>query len=53
MTIDKYFDEVKSLCHKISKLDSTTVISESRIKRIIAHGWRPKFGSFVTAVQGW
>lgn len=28
-------------------------ISKSRIKRIIVHGLRPEFGSFVIVVQGW
>lgn len=53
MTIDKYFNKVKSLCHENFKLDPTAAISESRIKRIIVHGLRPEFESFIIDIKGW
>ena len=53
MTIDNYFSKVKSLYCEISELDPLTVIYEYRIKRIIVHGLRPEFKSFVTAIQVW
>ncbi|XP_031287178.1 uncharacterized protein LOC116145883 [Pistacia vera] len=54
MTIAQYFHKVKSICHKISELDPTAPIGETRIKRIIIiHGLRPEYRGFVTAVQGW
>jgi hypothetical protein len=53
MTITQYFTKVKSLCHKISELDPASNISESRIRRIIIHGLRPEYRSFITVVQGW
>ena len=53
MTVDEYFNKVKSLCCKISELDLTTIISKSRIKRIIFYGLRLEFRSFVTIIQGW
>ena len=53
MTITQYFTKVKSLCHKISKLDPASNISDSRMRRIIIHGLRLEYRSFVAAIQGW
>ena len=54
MTITQYFTKVKSFCREmISELDPASNISESRIKRIIIHGLRPEYRSFIAAVQGW
>ncbi len=53
MTITQYFTKVKSLCCEISRLDPTSNISESRIRRIIIHGLRHKYRSFIASVQGW
>jgi hypothetical protein len=44
---------VKTLCREISELDTEAPIGETRMKRIIIHGLRPEFRSFVAAVQGW
>lgn len=38
--------------HEISKLDSIIIISKFRMKRIIVHGLRLEFKSFVTTIQG-
>lgn len=51
--IAQYFHKVKFICHEISNLDSTTAIGEARIKRIIIHGLKPEYRSFVGIVQGW
>ncbi|XP_023763067.2 retrovirus-related Pol polyprotein from transposon TNT 1-94 [Lactuca sativa] len=53
MTIAQYFHKVKSICREITELDPQSVIAEARMKRIIIHGLRPEYRSFVTAVQGW
>nr|KAJ0192430.1 hypothetical protein LSAT_V11C800427740 [Lactuca sativa] len=53
MTIAQYFHKVKSICREITKLDPQSVIAEARMKRIIIHGLRPEYRSFITAVQGW
>ena len=53
LTINKYFNKVKSLCREISELDSTSTISESRMRRIIIHGLRPEYRGFIAAIQGW
>lgn len=53
MTIPQYFHKVKSLCREIGELDSQALIGEPRMKRIIIHGLKPEFRSFVAAVQGW
>ena len=53
MTITQYFIKVKSLYRKISELDPTSNIFDSRMRRIIIHGLRPKYRSFVAAIQGW
>ena len=53
MTITQYFTKVKSLCCEISELDPASNISDSRMRRIIIHGLRPKYRSFVAAIQGW
>nr|KAJ0228004.1 hypothetical protein LSAT_V11C100003310 [Lactuca sativa] len=44
---------VKSICREITELDPQFVIAEARMKRIIIHGLRLEYRSFVTAVQGW
>nr|DAD23742.1 TPA_asm: hypothetical protein HUJ06_025205 [Nelumbo nucifera] len=53
MPIVQYFHKVKSLCREISELDPKAPIGETRIKRIIIHGLRPKYRGFVAAIQGW
>nr|KAJ0205253.1 hypothetical protein LSAT_V11C500244610 [Lactuca sativa] len=53
MTIAQYFHKVKLICREITELDPQSVIAEARMKRIIIHGLRPEYRSFVTAVQGW
>jgi len=53
MTIAQYFHKVKSLCREISKLDPEAPIGDTRMKRIIIHGLKPEFRSFVAAIQGW
>ncbi|KAL0377901.1 UNVERIFIED_CONTAM: Retrovirus-related Pol polyprotein from transposon RE1 [Sesamum radiatum] len=47
------WEYVKSLCREISELDPEAPIGEARMKRIIIHGLKPEFRSFVAAVQGW
>nr|KAJ0206902.1 hypothetical protein LSAT_V11C500256870 [Lactuca sativa] len=53
MTIAQYFHKVKSICREITELDPQSVIAEARMKRIIIHGLRPEYRSFITVVQGW
>ena len=53
MTIAQYFHKVNSICREITELDPKSAIVESRMKRIIIHGLRPEYRSFITAVQGW
>ncbi|CAB4316665.1 unnamed protein product [Prunus armeniaca] len=53
MTIAQYFQKVKSICSEISELDPTSAIVDSRIKRIVIHGLRPKYQDFIATVQGW
>ena len=50
MTITQYFIKVKSLYRKISELDPTSNIFDSRMRRIIIHGLRPEYRSFVAAI---
>ncbi|KAL4196505.1 hypothetical protein AMTRI_Chr04g183600 [Amborella trichopoda] len=44
---------VKSLCYEISKLDSESRISETRMRCIIIKGLRPEYNGFMTAIRGW
>lgn len=53
LTINKFFTKVKILCCEISDLDPTARIVESRMRRIIIHGLRPEYRSFVVVLQGW
>lgn len=53
LTIPQYFHKVKALCREISELDPQGKIEEPRIKRIIIHGLKPEYMSFVAAIQGW
>lgn len=52
-TINQYFNKVKSLCREISELDPVATISESRMRRIIIHGLKPKYRSIIATVQDW
>ncbi|KAM1055283.1 hypothetical protein ACFX13_029520 [Malus domestica] len=52
-TIAQYFHKVKSICREISELDPTALIGETRMKRIIIDGLRPKYRGFIAAIQGW
>ncbi|KAD4982652.1 hypothetical protein E3N88_19323 [Mikania micrantha] len=53
LTISQYFHKVKTLCREIGELDPQARIGDSRMKRVIIHGLKPGFQSFVAAVQGW
>ncbi|XP_076886385.1 uncharacterized protein LOC143536225 [Bidens hawaiensis] len=53
LAIPQYFHKVRSLCREIGDLDPQARIGEARMKRIIVHGLKPEFQSFVAAVQGW
>ncbi|KAL0287179.1 UNVERIFIED_CONTAM: hypothetical protein Sangu_2704900 [Sesamum angustifolium] len=53
LTVAQYVHKVKSLCREISELDPKVLIGEARMKRIIIHGLKSEFRSFVVAVQGW
>ena len=53
MTIAQYFHKVRSIYREIIELDSKSAIGESRMKKIIIHGLRLEYRSFVIAVQGW
>lgn len=53
MTIPQYFHKVKSVCREISELNPQARIEEPRMKRIIIHGLKLEFRSFVAAIQGW
>nr|KAJ0222293.1 hypothetical protein LSAT_V11C200057670 [Lactuca sativa] len=53
MTIAQYFHKVKSICREITELDPPSAIAEARMKRIIIHGLRLEYRSFITVVQGW
>ncbi|KAL0352257.1 UNVERIFIED_CONTAM: hypothetical protein Scaly_1614400 [Sesamum calycinum] len=53
LTVAQYVHKVKSLCREISELDPEAFIGEARMKRIIIHGLKSEFRSFVVAVQGW
>nr|GEV57600.1 uncharacterized protein [Tanacetum cinerariifolium] len=53
LTIAQYFHKVKTLCREISELDPDAPIDDTRMKRIIIHGLKPKFRSYVAAIQGW
>jgi len=53
MTIAQYFHKVKLLCQEISELDPEAPIGDTRMKRIIIHGLKLEFRSFVAAIQGW
>lgn len=36
-----------------SELDPTSTISKSRMRRINIHSLKPKYRSFIDAIQGW
>ncbi|XP_076909939.1 uncharacterized protein LOC143567386 [Bidens hawaiensis] len=52
-SIPQYFHRVKSLCREIGELDREARIGDARMKRIIVHGLKPEFRSYVAAIQGW
>nr|XP_043621210.1 uncharacterized protein LOC122592939 [Erigeron canadensis] len=53
LTIAQYFHKVKTLCREIGELDEEAAIGDAHKKRIIIHGLRPEFRSFVSAIHGW
>ncbi|KAI3816801.1 hypothetical protein L1987_16506 [Smallanthus sonchifolius] len=53
VTITQFFHKVKTLCREIRELDPQANIGEPRMKRIIIHGLKAEFRSFVAAIQGW
>ena len=53
MTINQYFSKEKTLYHEITQLDHDNNILEKCIKRIIIHGLRLEYRSFITTTQGW
>ncbi|GJW10492.1 retrovirus-related pol polyprotein from transposon RE1 [Tanacetum coccineum] len=53
LTIAQYLHKVKTLCREISELDPDAPIGDTRMKRIIIHGLKPQFRSYVAAIQGW
>ena len=42
MTVSQFFHKVKTLCREISELDPEALIGETRMKRIIIHGFTNK-----------
>ncbi|XP_076903563.1 uncharacterized protein LOC143558645 [Bidens hawaiensis] len=53
LSIPQYFNKVKTLCREIRELEQEARISQARMKRIIVHGLKPEFRSYVAAIQGW
>ncbi|KAL0452913.1 UNVERIFIED_CONTAM: Retrovirus-related Pol polyprotein from transposon RE2 [Sesamum latifolium] len=53
LIVAQYFQKVKSLCREISKLNPEAPIGEARMKRIIIHGLKLEFRSFIVAIQEW
>nr|XP_043639484.1 uncharacterized protein LOC122610570 [Erigeron canadensis] len=43
----------KNDAREIGELDAEAKIGDSRMKRIIIHGLKPEYQSYVTAIQGW
>ncbi|XP_076907755.1 uncharacterized protein LOC143564329 [Bidens hawaiensis] len=52
-SIPQFFRKVKTLCKEIGELDPQSRIGEPWMKRIIVHGLKPEYRTFVTAIQGW
>ncbi|XP_076886109.1 uncharacterized protein LOC143535855 [Bidens hawaiensis] len=52
-SIPQYFHRVKSLCREIGELDREARIGDVIMKRIIVHGLKPVFRSYVAAIEGW
>ncbi|XP_076941063.1 uncharacterized protein LOC143610472 [Bidens hawaiensis] len=50
MSIPQYFHQVKTFSIEIGDLDPQARIRDARMKRIIIHGLRPEFRTFVAAV---
>lgn len=53
MSINGYFNKVKTPYQKISDLDYVANIFKSRMRIIIIYGLNPNYKAFVTIVQGW
>ncbi|KAJ0865146.1 putative RNA-directed DNA polymerase [Helianthus annuus] len=53
LSVSQYFRKIKNLCREIGDLDVQSKISEARMKRIIIHGLKPEYRSFIAAIQGW
>ncbi|XP_076917341.1 uncharacterized protein LOC143577384 [Bidens hawaiensis] len=53
LSISQYFHKVKTLCREIGDLDPQARIGDARLKRIVIHGLKTEFRSYVAAIQGW
>ena len=53
MKIVQYFHKIKTIFREITKLEPKSAIGEDRMKRIIIHGLRPEYRSFIIAIQEW
>lgn len=53
MSINDYFNKVKTICREISKLDTIVNISKSKKSRIIIYGLNSGYKGFISAIQGW
>ncbi|XP_076925567.1 uncharacterized protein LOC143588461 [Bidens hawaiensis] len=53
LTIPQHFHKVKTLCRDIGELDPEARVGNAKMKRILIHGLRTEYRSFIAAVQGW
>lgn len=52
-SISYYFMKTKTLCFKISELDTEEPVSDARLHRYLIRGQWKEFMPFISSVQGW
>lgn len=51
MTIAQYFQNIKSLCAKISELNPDEPIKEARMRRYLIHGIKKEYTKFLKLIR--
>ena len=53
ITINQYFNKVKTPCHEIIELDLDSNIPKKHMKRIIIYELRLEYRNFIASIQDW
>lgn len=52
LTVNQFFDKVKSLSEKVTKLDPLHLVNEKRMRKVIIRGLRHELNPLIAATRG-